>query len=149
MSECRRLLLMRQFTEEPLDIPDCLHLCCDICASLCMCDNCNVEVVQTEQFIPTCSSHHESAHTAVKVPSESIKLSLKQQLKELRQKLSSQTHSTALVGVELCTGLTDQVIENITTNCLCIQNESDIMVYGVTSEVYCTAIFECVKNVLK
>ena len=98
-----------------------------------MCDNCNVEVVQTEHFIPTCSSHHESAHTVVNVPSESIKLSLKQQLKELRQKLSSQTHSTALVGVELCTGLTDQVIENITTNCLCIQNESDIMVYGVTS----------------
>ena len=36
MSECRRVKLMRQFTDEALDLPDRAHLCCDIIMCFCV-----------------------------------------------------------------------------------------------------------------
>ena len=41
-SECRALL--RQFTDEALDLPLHRHLCCDVCASVCLCEDCNFSV---------------------------------------------------------------------------------------------------------
>lgn len=41
MSECRRALLIRQFTDEALDLPLHRHLCCDVCASVCLCEDVN------------------------------------------------------------------------------------------------------------
>ena len=38
--ECRRVLLMRQFTEEIMKTPTHLHLCCDICTTVCTCADC-------------------------------------------------------------------------------------------------------------
>ena len=40
--ECRRILLMRQFTEETVKTPTHLHLCCDVCATVCTCADCQI-----------------------------------------------------------------------------------------------------------
>ena len=53
--------------------------------------------------------------------------------------LMSHTHATALVGIEMCTGLTNQAIANIATNCSCIHSENDVLKFGVTSRVYCSS----------
>lgn len=39
--------------------------------------------------------------------------------------------------MELTTGLTDETIANIAENCSVIKCESDLMKYGVMSQLYC------------
>ena len=147
MSECRRALLMRQFTDEALDLPLHGHLCCDVCASICTCEGCdfntNSDMCASPQPVPFVENSHASACTVPKT----IQETLKEQLVAYRMQLSKKfTHATALVGIELCTGLTDHTITNIASTCLSITCEDDILKCGVTSRVYCSAIFEIVNN---
>lgn len=80
---------------------------------------------------------------------ETIQATLKEQLTTYRKQLSKKfAHTTALVGIELCTGLTDQTITSIAANCLNIHCEDDVLEYGVTSRVYCSTIFDIVDNVI-
>lgn len=37
---CRRVQLMGEFCDQDIRTPMYPHLCCDICASLCMCESC-------------------------------------------------------------------------------------------------------------
>ena len=154
MSECRRALLMRQFTDEALDLPLHRHLCCDICACVCLCEDCDLNVNSPADVSNTCvpqpvpSTNGNSNAGASNAP-EMIQATLKEQLTLYRKQLSKRfAYTTALVGIELCTGLTDQTITNIAANCLDIHCEDDILEYGVTSRVYCSAIFDIVNNVV-
>ena len=146
MSECRRVLLMRQFTEEALDLPCYAHLCCDICASVCMCDDCNTDV--NCYPLLNFSAQESSSVVAVHVP-ESVQVTVKEQLAAYCMNLMSHTHATALVGIEMCTGLTNQAIANIATNCSCIHSENDVLKFGVTSRVYCSSVFDIVNKILQ
>lgn len=38
--ECRRALLMKQFTDDDVALPTYPHLCCDVCHTICMCKDC-------------------------------------------------------------------------------------------------------------
>ena len=153
MSECRRAFLMRQFTDEALDLPLHRHLCCDVCASVCLCEDCDFSVNSPADDSNACmctspvlSINQDS--NARDAP-ETIQATLKEQLLSYRKQLSKKfAHTTALVGIELCTGLTDQTISSIAVNCLNIHCEDDILEYGVTSRVYCSTIFDIVNNVI-
>jgi len=155
MSECRRALLMRHFTEEALDLPHCAHLCCDVCASICMCEDCNPDVSLHDHlrdsvpFLSLCE-HSAQEHSKTAAASKSLQVTLKEQLTVYRDFVSQGlTHATALVGIEMCTGLTDQTIANIAINCLEIHSESDLLKFGITSQVYCSSIFEIIKQVVQ
>lgn len=155
MSECRRALLMRKFTDEALDLPLHRHLCCDVCACICMCENCdfktnsptdNSDTCASPQAIPSFKENFDASTCTVP---KTIQETLKDQLLAYRMQLSKKfTHTTALVGIELCTGLTDHTITTIASKCLSIICEDDILKCGVTSRVYCSAIFDIVHNTI-
>ena len=94
------------------------------------------------------SAQESSSVVAVHVP-ESVQVTVKEQLAAYRMNLMSHTHATALVGIEMCTGLTNQAIANIATNCSCIHSENDVLKFGVTSRVYCSSVFDIVNNFTK
>lgn len=43
LQDCRRKVLISEFTEDELQLPSYLHLCCDVCVKLCKCEECNKE----------------------------------------------------------------------------------------------------------
>lgn len=120
MSECRRALLMRQFTDEALDLPPCRHLCCDICACIFMCEDCDLDTNSpADSYVNHVSPLHSVEQTSRAGVPETIQTTLKEQLEDYRTQLSKRfAHTTALVGIELCTGLTDHTIANIASQCL-------------------------------
>ena len=153
MSECCHALLMQQFTDEALDLPQHRHLCCDVCASVCLCEDCNFSVNSPadDSSACTCTSSILSVNqdSNARDAPEAIQATLKEQLLSYRKQLSKKfAHTTALVGIKLCTGLTDQTISSIAVNCLNIRCADDILEYGVTSRVYCSTIFDIVNNVI-
>lgn len=100
------------------------------------------------QSVPFPSSCELSTQDPV-TPPKSVQVMLKEQLAEYRESLRSEAHATALVGIELCSGLTDQTIANIATNYIYIHCESDLLKFGVTSRVYCSCIFEIINKVVQ
>ena len=82
--------------------------------------------------------------------SKTIEKTLKERLTVYRDSLISETleHATALIGINLCTGLTDRNISLMATNCLHVHSESDLLKFGITSRVFCASIFEIIKEVL-
>ena len=153
MSECCRALLMRQFTDEALDLPLHCHLCCDICACIYLCDECDLNVNSPADDSNTCTpsvpSTNEDSNAGASSAPETVQATLKEQLTAYRKRLSKKfAHTTALVGIELCTGLTDQTITSIAANCLNIHCENDVLEYGVTSRLYCSAILDIVNSVI-
>ena len=94
------------------------------CLSFCLCEDCNPDVNfhvhdQLLDSVPSLSSCELSAQKGSNTTtvSKSIQKTLKEQLTAYRGNLISEglTHATALVGIELCTGLTDQTIATIYT----------------------------------
>ena len=150
MSECRHALLMRQFTDEALDLPLHRHLCCDVCASVCPCEDCDFNVNSPGSADSSTYAPPVPSNTGASNAPETIQATLREQLTTYRKQLSKKfAHTTALVGIELCTGLTDRTITNIAANCLNIHCEDDVLEYGITSRVYCSPIFDIINNVTR
>ncbi len=125
-TQCRRLLLMSQFDDTAsIEPPSRLHLCCDICAHKCLCEDCNVgdtqgvdieelvdfedieELVDVEEPVP---ATHTLAHPQQKA--------LRKKLVEYRSSILLNSDSSVhLVGITLCTGLTNQTVDAIVQNC--------------------------------
>ena len=62
---------MKQFTDEALDLPCYPHLCCDVCASVCMCEDSNPDVSfrdQLSESVPFPSSCELSTQDPVTPP---------------------------------------------------------------------------------
>ena len=97
---------------------------------MCTCDDCNLDVLNVKGDFPY---SQDKSQVVLKAPSDSLKLSLTAILQDFRKKVLLEENATALVSVELCTGLTDQGNEKITTNC-----ENDLTLYGVSSGQYCS-----------
>ena len=89
MNECRRalLMLMRQLTDEAVDLPSYRHLCCDICACVCMCQDCYQDVktltVDNDTYILSVSGTSNASSAP-----ESIQRILKEQLMVYQTHLS-------------------------------------------------------------
>ena len=120
MNECCRALLMRQFTDEALDLPLHHHLYCDVCA--CMC---NSVCVKTVTSTPTATVLHHLklflllrrifmlVHVYTCTVPETIQETWKEQLVAYQCSCQSLPTPQPLVGIELCTGLTDHTITTI------------------------------------
>ena len=102
MSECRRTLLMRQFTEEAIELPCCTHLCCDVCSSVCMCEECNPDICPHNQLTDSdtvcITSTVTDSQFEIAPVSKTIEKTLKERLTVYRDSLISETleHATAL-----------------------------------------------------
>lgn len=142
MSECRRMMLMQQFSDDIIDTPRFPHLCCDVCACICVCEECNN---LTSDVLPQLSETTQDSVPASKV----IQKAVTGKLVAYREKLMSELqHATLLIGVQLCTGLTDQTIANIAKNSLNIKSENDVLELGVLSSIYCRAILDIIDESL-
>lgn len=94
-----------QFSDSAIDFPDFGHLCCDVCACVCICEDLPNEDFQFGDI---------ELNTKIAVAPKHIQKSLTEKLLVHRKVISTQLHrATVLVGVDLCTGLTDQTIKNI------------------------------------
>ena len=138
--ECCRVLLMRQFTEEIVGNPTHLHLCYDVCATVCTCSDC-------QAFDDSTDSTHVPSQTPTLSANPIIQVQLKKQLLLYRNTLFLKSSpEAALVGHEVCTGLTMKTIDTIVDRYFSIRTESDLLRIGVTSVDYCTAILCIIKK---
>lgn len=135
-----RVQLMGQFCDQDIRTPTYLHLCCDICASLCMCENC-----------ASLTQEHPEQHTTESKPLNlAIKKKLKEQLLLHKQRMwANIPPETALIGQDICTGVTRQTVEAIVNSYSEIKCEHDLLVLGVSHVVYCGPILEILKKYTK
>ena len=96
---CRRVQLMGQFCDQDIRTPTFPHLCCDICATLCMCENCTSFTQGLE---------HPEQHTTESKPLDLfIKKNLREQLLLHKQRMwANIPPETAIIGQDICTGVT-------------------------------------------
>ena len=137
--DCRRQVLMRQFTEDEIEVPSCHHKCCDVCAIVCMCDECN-----TLNTSPCALKLQPSAPTSLLLP-PNIRQELRTKLQSYRMHLQQNVApATLLVGIDTCTGLTKKCIDTIIQNALSITTPEDLIDLGITSLEYCTSICQII-----
>ncbi len=137
---CRRQLLMRQFsTDINKNAPH--HACCDVCArdcrclckchkKICTCDNkCNsinlMSPIETH-LQQSSDSKKKGAPTDAKLPeiSRKARQKIRSNLLEYRAELgSSVPHEKLLTGLDLATGFSRALIEDIVSKVECINSE--------------------------
>lgn len=126
---------MWKFTQEIVETSTNLHLCCDICATVCTCADC--------QLFTDSDNDLSGAHN--RIPTQTCALSanpivqteIKKQLLSYRNALFLKSSpESALVGHEVCTGLTMKTIEAIVDGYFSIK--TDLLNLGITSLDYCT-----------
>ena len=115
---CRRFCILKHFDGIAKARDECSvltkHECCDICLPLCKCIDC-VDKVQNLE-IPTGSETEEAEpESAFNIPDGFIcKKTLKEKLYDYKDSL---TPDVLLVGNDLSTGFSDEVIEQILKVC--------------------------------
>ena len=109
---------VKRYRDEALDLPLHRHLCCDVCASVCPCEDCDFNVNSPGSADNSTYAPPVPSNTGASNAPETIQATLREQLTTYRKQLSKKfAYTTALVGIELCTGLTDRTITNIAANC--------------------------------
>ena len=97
-SECHHTLIMRQFMDEALDLPLHHHLCCDICACICLRDECDLNVNGLADDSNTCTPHipssNEDSNAGLANVPETIQAILKEQLTAYQKRLSKEFNRT-------------------------------------------------------
>ena len=139
--ECRRKVLMCQFTDDEVASPPCFHQCCDVCAMVCMCNECNTmddTTFPVQPHLPETSSHQLPLHVC-----RELCVKLEHYRTSLRLSFAP---ATLLVGIETCTGLTNKCIEAIADNAHDITSVEDLLNLGVTSPTYCTFILNIIRD---
>ena len=139
--ECRRKFLMREFSEDDVALPAYLHQCCDLCATVCMCENCSA--MDASEVRAQVNTHETLPSIPLNVHKE-LYAKLTNYRKYLRQ---SAGPATLLVGTDTCTGLTTKCIDRIVNNSPQITSVEDLLQLGVTSLEYCTVILEIINSV--
>ena len=121
---CRRFFILKHFNGIAKAKDECSvltkHECCDICLPLCKCEDCIDKVQNLET--PTGSETEEvEPQSAFNIPDCFIcKKTLKEKLYDYKDSLSPDFH---LIGNDLSTGFSDEVIEQI----LNVNTAKDIM----------------------
>ena len=133
---------MGEFCDQEIRTPMYPHPCCHICASLCMCESCALSTESLED-----PEHHKTESKPLNIP---IKKTLKEQLLLHKQRMRANIPpETALVGQDICTGITRQTVEAIVNNYSEIKCERDLLALGVTHIDYCRPILEIIKKCTK
>ena len=150
--KCRRFLLMSEFDHyDPADTPEYEHDCCDVCATTCKCQFCELgsvmemDTTATQQSIAPSTAVSKDGH-----PNKQTSKKLREMLLEYRFKACQTTFEghiilPLLVGIEFCSGLSDDAIKSIAQNYDTINNPADILELGVY-DVHCASeIFEIIQ----
>ena len=149
---CRRELLMSEFIEnaESIAKPLPLHACCDICEHLCICDECQQAKFIPPELLPEFDSEPLNDIPIPRLSSE-IKHSLQTQLKDYRASMCPSQHSvpSMMIGIELLTGLSDQLIDDITDSASYyqIKDVETLMNMGVGSRAMAADILTLINTV--
>ena len=98
-------------------------------------------LVQNVDHLHKCSNEPQLPHNSI------IQKELKKQLLLYQRKLfSTSPPEAALVGQDICTGLTVQTVKAIVNNYPLIKCEADILALGVTCLDYCGPILDIIKK---
>ena len=118
--KCRRFLLMSEFDQyNPADTPQYEHDCCDVCATSCKCQFCELG---SAMEMDTSTTLHPLAPNAALTkdghPNKERCKQLREMLHEYRFKacqaiIEGHFILPLLVGIEFCSGLSDDAIKNI------------------------------------
>ena len=145
---CRWELLMESLYSEPTVTlqPQVSHQCCDICAHTCTFEGC--EAAYDDEFQSAISMEDEDTNSVVNVQDNitlptSVKDKIICDLKSYRYKVCENVAKPTvilLIGMELSTGLSDKMIENIAFQCNCNSSKSDLLKMDVP-EIHVDSIF--------
>lgn len=139
---CRRALLMSSFdtSSKSISKPTPLHMCCDICSMCCTCSRCTNPLLgfQSLTEFEVDDVSHELVETN-RVPSQRrfYDSAIKDNLLEYRSKIIDKfgcPNVALMVGYEIASGLTDYVIDTVSSEAYRIQSESDLIQLGVPTE---------------
>ena len=147
---CRRQLLMSEFTEnksELIDRPTPLHLCCDVCEKTCNCDECKCVSSILPEVLTELESESFDYETSSTISRE-LKNKLYHQLLEYRLSLCPSQHSTAslMIGTDLLTGLSNQLLQDIVDKCTLVKDASTLLNMGVGSYDMALDILIIIRN---
>ena len=148
-SKCRREVLMAVFTDNSeIAKPSPLHACCDICANQCTCVDCKTTESIPEELVPELVSF-DAEFTDHDTSILHVQHRLHEQLLQYRCSICPSNQSTAsmMVGEELLSGLSDQLIKDIVDRCQDIKSVGDLFDLGVGSDFVACDILNLIDNV--
>ncbi|SMN01674.1 ATP-dependent DNA helicase RecQ [uncultured Candidatus Thioglobus sp.] len=146
--QCRRSFLMSIFAEyKDVKLPTYRHNCCDICASMCSCSQCNCAIVSVNELDEPCLAVSQLATSPTEQLDRAKQAALTDSLVQLRTELcSTVSDDYLLVGAEICTGLSKSVIKKIVSSVHQIRTEEDLLMLGITSRLYCSPVLDLIHD---
>ena len=145
VTKCRRSILMESFgieNAEDLQLQQ-NHQCCDICARVCTCLECTAALLQLSPWKFSSKGREVNAYThttdhdvPVELPT-AVKLKIKKNTEWYRYKVCERIERPAvslLIGLELATGLSNELIENVVSHCTPQTSVCDLLKLNVPSE---------------
>ena len=141
-STCRRLMLMSAFgISSEIKQPSVPHKCCDICSRTCNCFECTSVLLSFESCIPEDLVGDNDmpvfAQPSVQCLAKSICSKLREDIVayRLRSCMDLSCPSAALmVGIEICSGINNSMIDKIVSNSAQITSVSDLIELGIPAQ---------------
>ena len=140
---CRRVVLMSAFgIPGEVKKPSVLHKCCDVCARTCNCSECtNALLCVNSVSAKDLRDDFESISSCTNQPRpllpKNIRSKMKEELVLYRHRVcetSSCPAATLIAGIEICTGISNSMIERVVSNSTSITSISDMIQLGVPTE---------------
>ena len=135
---CRRQLLLAVFDESSCQQPNPVHLCCDICHHSCVCIECGAISVNNHKA-------YVSVEEVLPETTPEQKVEIKHRLINLRS-LHVQSNNPLLFGMDIATGLTDTIIDVISTHGS-YYTEDKLIGMGIDVDI-ATDIISIVSNIM-
>ena len=115
-SKCRREMLLAEYDGGNFIKPNPCHKCCDVCSRTCKCDDClDVQALLLTEADPELVPPVIPAVTQHQLGS-SAQRALKASLEAFRLSLVDDKSCPPLFGIEVVTGITDVIIDDIVKN---------------------------------
>lgn len=139
---CRRVVLMSAFgIPGEIKKPSVLHKCCDLCARTCNCSECTNALLCVDSVNPSdLQGDFEPIICSTDRPRplpKKIRSKIKEEIILYRYKIcerSSCPAATLIAGVEICTGISNSMIEHVVSNSTSVTTVSDVLELGVPTE---------------
>lgn len=144
-SVCRRKLLLSAFEDDPyFDQPKPAHLCCDVCAHVCSCHDCD-QSKKAAIVSPDETFAEEDPHSPPALLTETQKQAVVEKVTTYRSSLCED--SPIIFGQEIVTCLPDSLIRRIARQAANITNVSDLLNLGVVSLGVAQDIIDIIEDV--
>ena len=138
-STCRRLMLMSAFgISSEIKQPSVPHKCCDICSRTCNCFECTSVLLSFESCTPDDLIGDNDLPISTERSIRRVPKSTHNKLREdvVAYRLSSCMNlscptAALMVGVEICSGINNSMIDRIVSDCTQITSLSDLTNLGV------------------